>query len=300
MHDIIPSLIYTSFLAVGLIIGFAFYFFDIYFLQKRVEKINKEILIALNVLNAFLKEGYPLEKAITLARRRLEGLEIENFFNIVIRELESNKPLEEAIEKALDYYPSPLVKGIFEIIISNVYKGTLIITNLVESLANYLGKVHSALERMKDLLSESISEMKLQINMLIPIMLGIIVGIGGFMIAMMVLITKIMKQFQGIGNANLQGININIPLDVLQMFMIKKETITPFLYQILVGLYVIISVIILSYTLNMIENSNDPIKEKIIISKNLAMSFFFYAIIVVGVVILFAGLYEMLRLALTS
>jgi len=62
-------------------------------------------------------------------------------------------------------------------------------------------------------------------------------------------------------------VKISLPLNVLQMFMIRKETITPFVYQTMIGLYVIFAVIIISYSLNTIENAKNPISEKIVIAK---------------------------------
>jgi len=296
-----PSIVLILLLAFLIALVFVLYFIDIYSLQKSLDKMTKETPLFLTQLSEYLENGYPLEKAFALTREKLYNLEIRKFVDIVLLNLSENKTIRESINAALAKYPSPILRTIFDIILANTYSGTSVLVDLTKSLADYLNKVNSALERMKDLLSEAISEMKLQVTMLIPIMLGVIVGIGVFMIAMMKLITEVMHQFNNIGTqVNLGGANISVPLDVLKIFMIRKETITPFLYQLMVGLYVIAAIIIVSYSLNIIENSKDPIKEKIVISRNLVVGTLFYALVAFGVVLLFSGMFIMLKGVLTG
>ncbi len=300
LTNTIPSALVTAFLAYSIVLVMVLYFIDIYKLIRKLDKTTAEITILLSLLSELIGRGLPLEEALREIVSRLEGLEIRNFVTIAIKGMNEGKSLKEAIQNALEKYPSPLLKSVFDIILTNIYAGNEVLREVVETLKDYLSKVMAALERMKDLLSEAISEMKLQVTMLIPIMLGVIVGIGVFMIAIMVLITQVMKNIQTLPTTGGSELPVNVPLDVLQMFMIKKETITPFMYQLLVGLYVIESVIIISYSLNLVENSKDPIKEKITIAKNLALAFTIYLAVVIGVTLMFEGMYLMLKGVLAS
>jgi len=295
MFNSIVSLAYTFLLVLFLLIGFALYFIDIYSLYNKIKKMVNQLIIFLETLKSYVSLGYSLERALSLTSKKLQGLEIAELLYNIENKINENKPLDIAVKEALKKYNNPIIETIFDIIIANYNKGLTSLSELLDSLLDYLRKVNAALERTKDLLSEAISEMKMQIIMLIPVMLGIIVGIGNFMISIMLLITNIMKSFDFKSAGQ-----FSIPLDVLQMFMIKKETINPFMYQALVGLYVIASVIILSILLNSIENSKDPISEKIVIVKNLAIAFAIYSIIVIITITLFQGLYEMLKMSLFS
>ena len=153
-----------------------------------------------------------------------------------------------------------------KIVIHAIEKGPDITATTLIDLSRYLSEIHSAGERMKDLLGESIGSMKTQSSFLAPIISGVVISIIS-------LITMIMGSLSDatneLGKGGQEG-----------MANILGESIPTYLFQGAVGIYVVMMIIILVYVVTNLENGEDPVLTKYSIGETLIKSITKYVVVV--------------------
>ncbi len=292
LKPLIVSIFLIFVLGISIALSHLFYFLQVKDMVERLDSLLKELPAALIQLANRLNEGVPPEYAFYEVYKNNKNKAIGKFFgkvfyNIKFLGMSIEKAIFDNNDGALLYYPSSLLKGIMEIFVENIKRGNEVAAKTLVVIVQYLLRLNRINERIKDLLAETVSSMKLLIKLVAPLILGVIIGMDAMMIAILLILGKTIETITTVGTTTeYSGI---IPTDILQLFTVKKA-IPPAVLQFSVGLYLIILVWILSYVLNGIENGLDKLKEKRVIGINLGLAILVYSFTAVTAAYILWGL----------
>jgi len=288
--------VYASILIVaGIGFGFAAHYWwsvhKIIKLKKTVEKMEREFSSGIFQLGNRLLEHVPAELAFSRVAQTMSKSEIAKFFITVDYNIRrQGMSLREAIFNskygALTYFPSAIIKSMMAVLVEGVKKGPEVAGRSLITISKYLNSVHRVSERLKDLLADTVSSMQMQVKLFIPMISGIVVGLA-------VLTTTIMltlgKQISGIETATGAPTAAAPGAGLLEIFQIQYM-VPGYIFQLLVGIYLIQIIFLLTMLLSGIINGHDKVEEKYALAKNLFIGTAFYIIITIVVVIIFTAL----------
>ncbi len=228
-----------------------------------------------------LNEGISAELAFGAVADSMKGTPTGDFFSIIDKNVKFNgMSIEKAIfdeEKgAISKYPSELITSSMKIFIRAVEKGPDIAAKTLIDLSRYLTEMHMAKERMKDLLSESISSMKGQAKFLAPIISAVVVSIVS-------LVSLIMGRL----SSSIDELSSSTGSDSLNSFALGNGMPT-FLFQTSVGLYLVCLVIILVLVVNQLDSTGDQIHVQYELGKTVIGAITKYAVVVGAGILLFS------------
>jgi len=268
-------------------------------LRKTLSSIEDEFSSAIYQLGSRIGENIPTEAAFAKLAESTKGTKVNELFSLINANItQRGMTLDDAIFDpkygAIQKYPSPLIKSVMKLLLESSKKSPAVAADSMTTLSLYLQKMHQLKERMYDLLSDTLSSMKMQVSFLAPLMAALVVSLS-------VLITKVLVNLTGqletldmsdtaISGAGMAGGLTNIfKVDV---------AIPPFLLQLIIGIYIIQVIFVLSYLISGILHGSSKVDQEWTFSKNvlsgtllycglaLVATFFFsqLAFIVTGVI----------------
>tara|TARA_B100000073_G_scaffold199249_1_gene164928 strand:- start:25 stop:1575 length:1551 start_codon:yes stop_codon:yes gene_type:complete len=243
--------------------------------KKSLEKIEDEFSSAIFQLGNLISQNIPTEAAFAKMVENTKGSEVNNFFSIIdsnIRQRGMN--LEDAIfnkeNGAVSKYPSPLINSVMKILIESSKKGSAITADSMTTLSLYLQKMHQLKERMFDLLSDSLSSMKMQISFLAPVMSALVVSLS-------VLVTKVLlnlsNQLEGFNAADIESQGIGT--GITNIFQVDVA-VPPFILQLMIGVYIIQAIYLLTNLVSGIINGSSKLDFESSFSRNIIISTILY------------------------
>lgn len=242
-------------------------------LRDKTKNLEKQFPSATFQLGNRINEGISAELAFGAVAETMKGTEASVFFSKIDANIKFNGMSVEASifdpEKgAINEYPSDIIISSMKILIRAIEKGPEITAKTLLDLSRYLNEIHLGQERMKDLLAESISSMKGQANFLAP-------AISGIVISIVSLVTMIM------GSLAKKTEDLAAKTSSAAASSILGDSIPTFLFQSVVGFYVVILIGLLVYMVSNLENGEDPIFTKYQIGEKLIKGMVKYSLIVV-------------------
>ena len=153
----------------------------------------------------------------------------------------------------------------------------MLLQQVLTILILYLQKMNQVKERMYDLLSDSLSSMKMQLSFLAPLMSALVVSLS-------VLITKVLVNLSGqLETLDTSGAaQSGIGTGITKIFQVDVA-ISPFLLQIIIGLYIIQVIYVLSYLISGILNGASKVDSEWTFAKNVLSGTLLYcALAIVG------------------
>jgi hypothetical protein len=225
-----------------------------------MERIEDEFATALCQLGNAISGGAPLESAIDKARVNLKEMKIADMFDIVSLNMKKfGFTFEEALFNrevgALWYYPSTLIHSIMQTVIQSSKKNIKSAASSMIVISRYLKGVHEVREQIADILGETISSMKFLAMFLAPMVAGVTVTLA---VIILQILQKLGAQMQSITAA---AGNMNSYQNFMLMPWAMNGTmpITPSFFQIIVGIYMIETIVLLSIFLNGVAYGEDPV-----------------------------------------
>src|SRR3989344_3191885 len=251
-------------------------------IREGAKKLEDEFSSALFQLGNRLGDGLPAEVAFERVARVMEDTISGRFFSVVAENIsKAGMSVKEAIfntrSGALVAFPSAIIQSSMKVLIESVKKGPLIAAQALLNVARYIKEIHKVNERLKDLMSDIITDMKSQIAFLTPMIAGIVVGITS-------MITFIL------GSLSSQITNLSADLVTGQLSTLQGlfgDGIPTYYFQAVVGIYVVQIVYILTVLSNGIENGADHLQERYLLGNNLLKSTVLYCIIAGLVMLIF-------------
>ena len=255
-------------------------------IREKAKALEREFASALFQLGNRLGDGIPAEIAFSKVADVMEGTTTGDFFRLVSSNITRlGMGIEQAIfdphHGALVYYPSHIIESSMKVLAVSVRKGPKIAAEALVSVSKYINEMHRVEERLKDLMSETISSMKAQIKFMTPAIAGIVIGITSMITT---ILGKLTQQIKGVtqGAEGMEGVGGGT--DLISMF---GDGIPAFHFQIIVGFYVVQIVYILTILANGIEEGADKLKERYELGKNLIKSTISYIAVALIVMMLF-------------
>jgi hypothetical protein len=185
---------------------------------------------------------------------------------------------------AINEYPSNLIETSMKILIESAKKGSMIASQALIGVSNYVKRMHRVEERLQDLMTDVVSSMQAQIKFLTPVIAGVVIGITSMITTILGSLTKHMSALSGTGVEGTAGVSGMQGIGLLDLFSAGVPT---YYFQIIVGIYVVQIIFILTVISNGIINGSDKLNEKYQLSKNLISSTLLYCVISAVVVLIF-------------
>lgn len=233
--------------------------------KEKTVKLEEEFNNSLFQLGNRLGNGIPAELAFGRVAESAKGLVTADFFkrvNYNVRQM--GMSLEKAIfdsrRGALIYYPSDLIATSMRILIESSKKGLKIAAISLMNISEYVKNIKKVTQRLKDLLSETVSSMKSNMTFLAPLLSGIVIGLAA-------MITSILGKLN-FAQAKVGGEGLGGIAGTLSMFNLTN-VIPPYYLQIAIGIYLIQIIFILTRTLVTIDSGEDRLQNTSKIATNL-------------------------------
>jgi hypothetical protein len=293
------SLAMSIFLVLGVAAGLSVYFilstFQRLKIQEKVESIEGQFELALFQLGNRIAGGTPTEVAMEKAIEDMKDIEISNLFRIALRNIKTmGMTLDDALFNrkygALIYYPSKLIKNIMYAVVDTSKKGVTYASEAMLRISRYLKNIRETQEYIREMLSETASSMKFQAYFLTPLITGLIVSMADVMIQVLIKLGGFLDTV-GAASGGLPGMNIS------SLFADMDKVISPSLFQLIVGIYVMEVIIILGMFITKISHGENKTLQWNTVGKMLIIGMFIYFLVTMTSSTMFGG---MIREALGS
>jgi len=279
---------------LGLAIGVAIYFYGRSIqklrLRDKVVEIEDDLGDGLFQLGNQFTERIPIELAIDnfIAEFKLLNLKkksIFHFFQDVIDKMQDEgKTFSQAVfddrNGVLLKYPSVLLKEISWIVDEGSKKGSEVLYSIVNKISTYLENTQKIKELIYDLLTETVTQINMQAKFLAPFIAGIV---GSLTLVIIKVLYELSENINRIMNSfAMSGTGISDSSQNFFSDFINFAQITPpTLFQVLVGIYMVQSVILLSLLSAGIQHGFDKISRDVQIGKNMIFATIVYVLVTV-------------------
>jgi hypothetical protein len=279
----------------GLFISVAIYFllnsFQRIKYRKEILEMEDEFREVLFGLGQEIDRGIPIEVALGKIAPTLRGQYSMKLIekiqdNINYKGMTFERAIFDAEEGAIRYFPSKLIHSVMKAVTDASKKGTKISSEVMISISRYLSDIHRTQENIMDKFSEILSGMKMQAQILLPLICAIMSVITYMIIQMMNFLSGTLKGLSATGA--LTGYT-----GLLTLF--GDVQISPAMFQLAVGIYSIETIIILSWFMNGIIRGTDKVSLHDSIGKNLLVGGILYLIVSVISLMIFSPFFQVLK-----
>jgi len=250
----IISLTMSALLIVGIGFGIAVYYilsnYQRIRIQNKIQNVEGEFELALLQLGNHIASGTPSELAIEKCIDDVKDLEIADLFKITLRNIRNlgmtfDNALFDKQYGALNIYPSSMIRNIMYTVVDTAKKGVSYASDSMLRIARYLKNIRETQEYIREMLSETASSMKFQAYMLTPLITGLIVSMADI----------IVQVLAGLGSY-LDQINVDDVMgmgNISEVFGNMNSSISPEIFQLIIGIYLIEILAILAMFINKIS-----------------------------------------------
>ncbi len=283
----------------GLMLALASYFylnsFQTVKVRERIGSVEEDFTNAAYILSNMLSEGKPIETALLNTSKEMKSSKIHDFFEKIETNIKQlGMDIENAIfdpeHGAMKLYPSILVTSIMRILVSTSKESTEAASVSMSNIGRYTKSVHNIDEKIRDILSETISSIGFQANFIAPLITGVVVGLSTMIF---IILDSLEQQISGLASSGSSsavsgagGMNVDFILSFLNL----SSSVDVWAFQPIVGIYLVIVVTLMVYLINKIEYAGDNIYFMNRVAKTLIISVGIYAAIVAITSLLFTGL----------
>jgi hypothetical protein len=295
VHDMF-SMIMSLMVILGIALGLATHFilsnYQRMKIQTDVLKTESEFELALFQLGNRISGGTPIELALEKCVDDVKDLSIAGLFTITLRNIKNlGMTFKEALlnEKwgAIRFYPSSLIRNIMYMIVDIARKGVKYAAEGMMTVSKYLRNIRETQEYIRDLLQESVSSMKFQAYLLTPMVTGLIVSMAQVIIKVLSILGKRLQELSAGSN-----LPINISSGLFTGGGAGTSSVSPEMFQIIIGIYLIEVIIILAMFMTKISQGEDKVYMWYSAGKMLIVAVTMYFLVAIGASMMFGGLIE--------
>lgn len=282
-------------------IGIAIYFYGSSFqriqIRNQVKFLEDEFQIGLFRLGDVLTSGIPLESALeeTLEKYRqykLQSSPMYSFFQTILKNIKQmgmtfKSSVFDRQYGVMREYPSVLIQDVMGVLVSASEKSSAILSTASKTISSFLVKTKNVENLLKEMLDEVAAAISLQSNFIAPFIAGIVGAMATFIIQLLEQLSKFLANIENqfnfggtfVSGGTLQFGNI--------LGLVKIEQVLPAtIFQLVVGIYMIETVVILAYFLNGIRNGFDRTTRNLLIGKSMIIGLIIYSVVlIVGIYI---------------
>ena len=225
-------------------------------IRKSVRDTESQFREALFQLGNQVSIGNPMEVAMQKAIGKIGDLDIKKLFERASQNIRNNgMTFKEAFFNksygALRYFPSKMIESIMRTIIEASKRGMNTASVAMITISNFLKRIKETQQKVEDSLSDVTSSLQFQAYFLSPL-------ISGMIVTMAIVIIRILKQIDPQLQSAGGGMGGGMGLGFAQQLW-SNIPITTGVFQLIVGIYMIETCIILGYFVNGIQNGEDRI-----------------------------------------
>jgi hypothetical protein len=275
-------------------------------IRNDIKDIENEFRIGLFSIGNFLSEGYPIEVSMQkcldeyvklgLQKRSIYSFFQRLFYNIKTFGMTFKKALFDQKEGILRFYPSVLIDNVMRILSDASEKSAILLGTVAKTVARYLEDVYLTETKLKELLDEVRSSIKLQATFVIPMILGVVGALGIFILNMLRILAENLARVQktlGIQIFNQAGGTLTSFMTFLGVEFTKVVPMT--VLQAIIGIYTVQAVTLFAMLLSGIDNGFDNVARDWEIAQTLLKATIVYVIVNVIVLIVFYGLTQTIQ-----
>ncbi|MEM5829285.1 MAG: hypothetical protein QW040_00445 [Candidatus Aenigmatarchaeota archaeon] len=271
-------------------------------IRNEIKNIEEEFRLGLFSLGNYLSEGYPIEVGIEKTLEEYEKLGMQKrptyfFFHTLYLNIKNfgmtfKRALFDKKEGILKFYPSVLIDDIMKILADASEKSAVLLGMIAKTIAGYLENVYAIEEKIRELLEETRSSLKLQASFIVPMITGIIGALAIFILEMLRILAEKLGEIEKMFGASLfpggVGEGAKSFIDIL---VGGFENIMPLtVLQAAIGIYTVEAVTLFSLLLSGIENGFDKTARDWEISQNLIKAIIVYGFVNLLALLVFWGL----------
>ena len=243
-------------------------------IQSNISSIESEFELALFKLGNKISAGTPTELAIEKAIYDVKDLKISAMFKRTLKNIRTlGMTFEDALFNkkwgALKYYPSNIIENIMYAVVDTSRRGLTYASESMLRISRYLKNIRETQEYIKDLLTDTVSSMKFQAYFLTPMITGMIVAMADIIIQILVRMGEFMSE---------QNLGDSVGIDA-SLLVIGAPSVTPAMFQLIIGIYIIEMVMILAMFLTKISQGDNKVAQGMNIGKILLVAVIFYFLI---------------------
>jgi hypothetical protein len=292
-HDVF-TLMMSLLIILGIGFGIASYFllsnFQRIRIQSDVLKTESEFELALFQLGNRISGGIPAELALEKSVEDVKDLSISGLFTIALRNIKNlGMTFKEALfnEKwgAIRYYPSRIIRNIMYMIVDIARKGVKYAAEGMLTVSKYLRNIRETQEYIRELLQESVSSMTFQAYLLTPMITGLIVSMAQVIIRVLSILGA---RLQSLSTGS--SLPINITGGLLTGTGTVSDAVSPELFQLIIGIYLIEVIIILAMFLTKISQGENKVYQWYTAGKMLVIALSMYFLVAMGASLMFGEL----------
>ncbi len=278
--------------AVGISCGIYLYANNVQKLKARdrIQEIEREFAASLFQLGNILEQGKPLEEAFEIAARGMKGTHSAEFFTRTVHNIRTmGMPIRKAIFDpeygAMRTFSSSLMKNVLGVIIESADSGPIVAAQTTLSISSYVQNIQKVQEKIADNLADSITAMKFQSAVLVPLISAVIVGltqmVTNILLAMSRNVSDLMSSSTNVGLYSVFSSSLFNIGNVMQGSYL----------QMVVGYYTLVLLTTLGFfTAGLAYGVHDRIAIQMNVGQSLALGIIIYSVIVFFIVTVFGGL----------
>jgi Flp pilus assembly protein TadB len=270
-------------LGVGLSLGVYYHLIskDLIKKQEFLNKIDKEFANGIFQLGNRLEEGIPVESAFKKVADIMPQSPIASVFNNIYNNLINNQQdLRAAIFDenigAVSKINSTVIRGVMNIVVEASKKGSKVVAFSLITISRFLNSVRNVNERLNDLLAETIASLKSEVKIFIPMISGIVVAMAVLTTNILVNLSDKLHDISNIGTGSEEQLGFGSTL--LDIFKINY-LIPSWMFQLVVGLYLIEVTILMSYLLSGITYGPQKVERDNLMKTNLFIGVTLYCVL---------------------
>lgn len=286
LENLLSTFSITAGFAAMVISYFYFRSFQRIKIRNQIKNIEDEFRTGLVTLGNFLSEGMPIEVAINksleeyqklgMQKRAIHSFLTKLLINIRNFGMTFRKALFDEKTGILRYYPSRLIEDIMKVLSDASEKSTILLGVIARTIANYLDNVHSIELKIRELLENTRSAIRIQASFVVPLICGIIGSLTIFIINVLrILADKLAEIEKSLGLGVLTG-GENFMNILIGNF---RELIPLTVLQAAIGIYTVETVALLAMLLSGIENGFDKTARDYTIGKTLITAILIYGMV---------------------
>lgn len=295
--------------AFSIIAGFAIASISYFYLKSfqririrnEIKDIESEFQLGLFSLGNFLSGGHPIEVAVSKSLEEYQklGMQRRPVYGFFSRLLASMRDLGMTFKRALfderygilKFYPSVLIDNIMKILSDASEKSSVLLGTIAKTIAGYLENIYTIEARIRELLAETRSSIKIQSNFVVPLVCAMVGSLGVFILNMLRILALKLAEIErslglGILASGTEGFG-----SIIDALVGGFENIIPMTaLNAIVGIYTVEVVILLSILLSGIENGFDKVARDHTTARSLIIAMAVYALVSFFAIVMFQSL----------
>jgi hypothetical protein len=259
--------------------------------RNKVKTLEKEFSEALFQLGHEMMSGHGIENALDNSQKNLQGMEISSFYGRILNNIKALGATFESAVFSREYgavwdYPSEIIRSVMKIIVESSKRSLVASSTSMLTISKYLKGMDNIEEKIKDIMSETVSSMKFLGMFLSPLVAGITVGMAVIILSVITLLSFQIATLGGSSGVSAIPSSANFLLGLWQ----GGASVGPDMFQLVLGIYIIESSILLGMFINGLENGEDRVNELNLIGKMLLLAVGIYTVSLFVIYSVFGGL----------